>query len=356
MQFCILLTGNWIYLFMNRSINYKTIFCSLFGLLAIVSLSAYTYFTDHDKPLEFSKILGADISFLPQLEASGKKFYDGGVETDAFALLKNHGFNYVRLRIFNNPAADSGYSKKNFCGLEETKKMALRIKAAQMGFLLDFHYSDNWADPQKQFKPAAWKNASYQQLQDSIHAFTKNTLTALKKQGTLPEMVQVGNEINHGMLWPDGRIKNLDTLAAFLKAGISGVKAVDKHIKVMLHIACGGQNTESRFFIDNMLKRGVKFDVIGESYYPEWHGTPDSLRKNLTDLNLRYKQEVIVAEYSQHKKEVNDIAFNLPGNKSKGTFTWEPLSWGEAIVDKQGKTNEQVDTYSALSKTYHIKQ
>lgn len=339
---------------MKKIINYKTV--SAFGLLAIVFLSGYTYVAEYEKPLKFDKILGADISFLPQLEAAGKKFYDKGVQVDAFDLLKNHGFNYVRLRIFNNPGADSGYSKKNYCGLEETSKMAFRIKAAKMGFLLDFHYSDNWADPQKQFKPSAWKNATFQQLQDSIYAFTKNTLLVLKKQGTLPEMVQVGNEINHGLLWPDGKIQNLDTLAAFLKAGINGVKEVDKHIKVMLHIACGGQNAESRFFIDNMLKRGVAFDVIGESYYPEWHGTPDSLKKNLTDLNVRYKQEVMVAEYSQHKQEVNDIEFNLPGNKIKGTFTWEPLSWGEAIVDQQGNTNDFVNTYSRLSKTYRIEQ
>jgi arabinogalactan endo-1,4-beta-galactosidase len=330
--------------------------CLLSVVLVIVSLSAYTRFAVNSKPVKVNKILGADISFLPQLEAEGKKFYDKDVQVDAFKLLKNHGFNYVRLRIFNNPAADSGYSKKVYCGLADTKKMASRIKAAKMGFLLDFHYSDNWADPQKQHKPEAWKNANFQQLQDSIQAFTRNTLLALKKQGTLPEMVQVGNEINHGMLWPDGGIKNLDTLASFLKAGIRGVKEVDGHIKIMLHIACGGQNAESRFFIDNMLKRGVAFDVIGESYYPEWHGTPDNLKKNLTDLNTRYKQEVMVAEYSQHKPEVNDVEFNLPGNKLKGTFIWEPLSWGETVVDKQGKANSYVDIYSDLRKQYKISQ
>jgi beta-galactosidase/arabinogalactan endo-1,4-beta-galactosidase len=326
------------------------------GLLVIMSLSAYKQLSAGKKPVEFDKIMGADISFLPQLEAEGRKFYDNGVQKDAFTVLKDHGFNYVRLRIFNNPQADSGYSKQGYCGVNDTRKMALRIKNAHMGFLLDFHYSDTWADPGKQFKPAAWKNADFTQLQDSLRTFTKNTLLALKAQGTLPDMVQVGNEISHGMLWPDGRLKNLDTLAAFIKAGIKGVKDVDNHIKIMLHIASGGQNADSRYFVDNMLKRGVKFDIIGESYYPEWHGTPDSLKKNLTDLNTRYKQAVIVAEYSQHKREVNDIEYNLPGNKLKATFIWEPLSWGETIVDKEGKGNNYLNTYSTISKDYHISQ
>ncbi len=306
--------------------------------------------------IHFDKILGADISFLPQLEESGHKFYDNGIQKDAIQLLKDHGFNYIRLRIFNNPTSDSGYSKKGYCDLESTKKMALRIKAAGMGFLLDFHYSDNWADPGKQHKPAAWKHADFQQLQDSLKAFTKNTLLALKEQGTLPDMVQVGNEINHGMLWPDGTTKHLDTLAAFFKAGIAGVRSVDKSVKVVLHIACGGENSESIYFVDNMLKRDVKFDIIGESYYPRWHGIPDSLKRNITDLTTRYKQDVLIVEYSQNKQVVNDIAFSIPGNKLKGTFIWEPLNTGEPAFDRDGNANEFMKTYSDISRQYNIKQ
>jgi len=323
-------------------------------LLGAGVLSAYKSSPAKNVPVKFNLIMGADISFIPQLEAEGRKFYDNGVSKDPFTILKNHGFNYVRLRIFNNPKADSGYSAKGYCGLGDTKKMALRIKEAGMGFLLDFHYSDTWADPAHQYKPAAWKNLNNQQLQDSIKAFTRLTLLALKKQGTLPDMVQVGNEINHGILWPDGRAKNLDTLAGFLKAGTNTVREVSGRIRVMLHIACGGQNAESRYFIDNMLKRGVKFDIIGESYYPEWHGKPDSLRRNLTDLNARYKQDVIVVEYSQLKREVNDIAFSLPGNKVKGTFIWEPFNWGETFVDKQGNTNTHIAAYDSVKTQYHI--
>jgi arabinogalactan endo-1,4-beta-galactosidase len=340
---------------MENKMNFKLAGFILTGTLALI-LTGFGLYKDEPKVKVPARIMGADISFLPQLEAEGRKFYINGMPKDAIKILKETGFNYIRLRLFNNPRADSGYSKKGYCDIAQTKEMALRIKAAKMGFLLDFHYSDTWADPAKQFKPAAWKTLSFLQMQDSIRVFTRNSLLALKKQGTLPQMVQVGNEINHGMLWPDGNIKNLDTLAAFLKAGIKGVKDVDQSIRVMLHIACGGQTKESEFFVDNMLKRGVTFDILGQSYYPEWHGTPDSLRNNLTLLTKKYKQDVIVVEYSQHKQQVNDVAFNLPGNKLKGTFIWEPLSWGETIFDKAGKANTYLDTFKVVSKKYQIKQ
>jgi len=305
---------------------------------------------------KIGEMIGADISFLPELESKGRKFYENGVEKDAIAILKDKGFNYIRLRIFNDPGADSGYSPhKGFCDLEHTKQMALRIKKAGLKFLLDFHYSDTWADPQKQFKPSAWAIHNFTQLSEDVHDFTKKVLSSLKEQGTLPDMVQVGNEINHGMIWPDGAIKNLDTLTDFLKAGIAAVKETDPSIIIMLHIACGGQNQESRFFIDNMLQRGVIFDVIGESYYPRWHGTTDDLKNNLTDLATRYKQDIIIVEYSQKKQEVNDIAFTLPGNKGKGTCIWEPLSWGETFFDREGKSNDLLDIYPVIHKKYAIK-
>lgn len=305
--------------------------------------------------VERDKIIGADISWLPQYEDQGRKYYEDDKATDAIQILKDKGFNYIRLRIFNNPRADSGYSKKGYCDLEGTKKMALRIKAAGMGFLLDFHYSDNWADPGKQHIPAAWRGLSYAQMQDSVRAFTQMVLKQLATQGTLPDMVQVGNEINHGMLWPMARIEHLDTLAGILRAGIAGVKAVDKHAKIMLHIACGGQNKESRFFLDNMIARKVKFDIIGESYYPEWHGTINDLRNNINDLATRYKQDVIVVEYTKFKTEVNDVAFNVPGKKIKGTFIWEPLSYQEAVFDKTGHPNAYLDLYPKIKARYGVK-
>ena len=325
-------------------------------LVLLVCLLVFAFMPSGSFRVKKERILGADISFLPQLEDKGLKFTDKAVQEDAIEILKNHGFNYIRLRIFNDPGTDSGYSpKKGFCDLEHTKKMALRIKALGMKFLLDFHYSDTWADPGKQFKPEAWKNLDFSELQEAVRSYTKKVIGALKSQGTPPDMVQIGNEINHGMIWPDGNSSHPDTLAALLKAGIGGVKELDPGIRIMLHIACGGQNKESRFFIDNMLSRHVEFDLIGESYYPQWHGTLQELQENLTDLAARYKKDIVVVEYSRFKKEVNEIVFNLPGEKGLGTFIWEPLNTWEFIFDKKGQSIDSLlRIYDDLTRKYKI--
>jgi len=305
------------------------------------------------KRREVGKMLGADISFLPELEARGMKFSDNGVAKDAVEILKDHGFNYVRLRIFNNPAADSGYSPgKGFCDLPHTLAMAKRVKAAGMKLLLDFHYSDYWADPGKQYKPAAWKGLDFTALKKEVYDFTKQVMEALKAQGTTPDMVQVGNEINHGIVWPEGNVSYFDQLAQLINAGNAAVKAVDPTVILMLHVALGGQNDESVFFIDNMVARGVQFDVIGESYYPKWHGTLEDLEYNLNDLSRRYDRDVIVVEYSHRKEAVNKIGFEVKGGRGKGTCIWEPLSTWEKFFDEQGKANELLKLYDAISRQY----
>ncbi|MDP4150869.1 MAG: beta-galactosidase GalA [Bacteroidota bacterium] len=324
------------------------------GSLDVMDIDpAYALKGEAARPREAGKMLGADISFLPQLEARGMKFSDKGVEKDPILILKDHGFNTVRLRIFNDPGLDSGYSPgKAFCDLEHTKAMAKRVKAAGMRLLLDLHYSDTWADPGKQFKPAAWRGMTFAALKKALFDYTQGVIGALKEQGTTPDMVQVGNEINHGLVWPEGSISNLDSLSQLLSAGIAAVKSVDPSIVIMLHIALGGQHDESAFFIDQMLARGVHFDVIGESYYPKWHGTTDDLRNNLTELTQRYGKDVIVVEYSGRKQEVNAIAFGLPGGKGKGTCIWEPLNTWESLFDRDGKSNEFLKMYDEISAAY----
>ncbi|PZX62843.1 beta-galactosidase GalA [Hydrotalea sandarakina] len=313
----------------------------------------YTLSSTQMHSRKIDKIIGADISFLPQLEAEGRKFYDGDTANDAIQILKHHGFNFIRLRMFNNPANDSGYAPgKGFCDLAHTVQMAKRIKAAGLQWLLDFHYSDTWADPGKQFLPAAWENLNFTQLKDSVYAFTRNALLVLKNANALPSMVQVGNEINHGILWPVGNIQHPDSLAQLLNAGIAAVKSVDPSMPIMLHIALGGQNDESVFFLNNMLERGVHFDVIGLSYYPKWHGTLNDLAYNLNDLVQRYQKDVIVVEYSAKKEAVNDKVFQLPNGKGKGTFIWEPLNTWEAIFDKNGHANTHLYLYDTLKKKY----
>jgi beta-galactosidase len=299
------------------------------------------------------KILGADISFLPELEDRGMKFQDKGQKKDVIEILKAHGINYIRLRIFNDPSTAKGYSPgKGYCDLEHTKQMAARIKKAGMKFLLDFHYSDYWADPQQQNKPSAWEGLAFSQLTMALKEYTKNVLIALKEQGTMPEMVQIGNEINHGLVWPEGHISHPDSLAVLIRAGIEAVKEVDPSIIIMLHLALGGQNDESVFWLDNMFARGVDCDIIGLSYYPRWHGTLEDLDYNLNDLILRYGKYVNVVEYSHKKQEVNDVAFNLMDNKGTGTFIWEPLSTWESIFDKEGKSNELIRIYDEVSRKY----
>jgi beta-galactosidase len=168
----------------------------------------------------------------------------------------------------------------------------------------------------------------------------------------MPDMVQVGNEINHGMMWPEGHVSHFDSLAQLFKAGADAVRAVDPSIVIMQHLALGGQNDEAVWYLNNMFSRGVDFDVIGLSYYPKWHGTISDLQNNLRDLSQRYNKDVIVVEYSQLKKEVNDAAFNVPENRGKGTFIWEPLSWGETVVDKSGNSNELLNVYDEIAKEY----
>jgi beta-galactosidase len=303
--------------------------------------------------LKVPKMIGADISFLPQLEDRGIKFYEDGKQIDAIKLLKEHGMNFIRLRIFVHPGAKDGYAPgKGYCGLKYTLGMAKRVKAAGMKLLLDFHYSDTWADPQKQYIPAAWSNLDYQQLKDTVYAYTVHVLDDFKAQGTLPDMVQVGNEINHGLLWPIGHISHPDQLAGLLKEGVAAVKAVNSNTPVMMHLALGGQNQEARFWLNNMLARGVKFDVIGLSYYPRWHGTLEDLDNNLHDLAVRYHKPVYVAEYSNFKKAVTEISFSEPKGLGKGSCIWEPLNWRSRLFTKKGGVTPLMNVYDQLNKEY----
>ncbi|MBN2615120.1 MAG: glycosyl hydrolase 53 family protein [Bacteroidales bacterium] len=303
--------------------------------------------------IKVPKMIGADISWLPQLEARGIKFYENGKVVDPVKLLAEHGMNFIRLRIFVHPGATDGYAPgTGYCGLKYTLAMAKRVKEAGMKLLLDFHYSDTWADPQKQYTPESWSKLDYQQLKDTVYAYTVRTLEDFKAQGTLPDMVQVGNEINHGFLWPMGHISHPDQLAGLLREGVAGVKAVNPETPVMMHLALGGQNQEAKFWLDNMLARGVKFDVIGLSYYPRWHGTLEDLKNNLHDLALRYHKPIYVAEYSDFKKTVTQISFSEPNGLGKGSCIWEPLNWRSRLFNKKGKVTPLMDVYNQLHKDY----
>ncbi len=329
----------------------KPLLCLLLTFVATICDPCYA---DEGTP---PFIIGADISWVQQQEDEGVRFSDQGTEKDILDILKAHGFNWVRLRVFHTPKAEKGYSAKGYCDLPHTLVMAKRVKAAGMGFLLDFHYSDTWADPGHQVKPAAWTDLHGKDLEQAVHDHTREVVSALKKQGTLPDIVQIGNEISNGMLWPDGKMwesGDWDTFCGLVKAGIAGVNDVDKSVKIMIHLAWGGQNAKSRAFLDRLFAQSVDFDILGQSYYPRWHGTLEELKSNLTDLAGRYKQDIMVVEYTvPNVRKMNDIVRELPDGKGLGTFIWEPTKWrGGALFDPQGRTKAAIDAYPEMAKEY----
>ena len=310
-------------------------------------------------------VIGADISFVPQEEARGKTYSENGVEKDVLEILKNNRFNWIRLRLFVDPDAENGYSRGGggFCGLDKTVEMAKRVKAAGMKFLLDFHYSDTWADPGKQFMPASWERLNGSGLEGQVYRYTNETIKQFIEEGVRPDMVQIGNEINNGMLWPQGKLpegdmkvnsdEEMESFCVLLRCASAAVRAADPAIVVMVHIACGGQNAESVAFFDKIISRDVKFDVIGQSYYPEYHGTLDDLKYNLNDLAGRYQKPIFVVEYHENRKEVNDIVHNIPDGMGLGTFIWEATSpgWG-GLFDRAGNTNDYMKIYPEIYRAY----
>ncbi|WP_037680063.1 glycosyl hydrolase 53 family protein [Streptomyces griseus] len=235
-------------------------------------------------------IKGADISSLPKSEAKGGVYKNGsGATGDAVTILKNAGMNYARVKVWVNPA--DGYNNKT-----RVLALAKRVKAAGMKLLVDFHYSDNWADPGKQTKPAAWAGHSYSRLKTDVYDHTYDVLSALKAQGTTADMVQVGNEINGGMLWNEGSTSNWSQLAGLLNSGYSAVKAVNPSTTVALHLAKGGDLAGTRWWFDSAVSNGVKFDAIGLSYYGYWHGPLSDFQSTLDDAAARYGKPVFVAE------------------------------------------------------------
>lgn len=284
---------------------------------------------------EFAK--GADVSWVPQMEATGYQFYDtDGSRKDVLQILKDRGMNTVRLRVFVNPSDDP---RSGHCSKEET--IAFAVRAQKMGFriMIDFHYSDSWADPGKQNKPEAWKNLSFDQLTQAVYDHTFDVMTALKKAGVTSEWVQIGNEIPGGMLWPDGSTDNWKQLGILLNKGYDAVKAVDKQIKVIVHVDEGDNIQKFRTFFDNATAQKVQYDVIGLSYYPFWvkkdyTETIANLEANLKNLITRYQKEVMVVEVGgEYDKVENTKALleatikavrALPDNKGLGVLYWEP--------------------------------
>lgn len=283
---------------------------------------------------------GADVGWLPRMEASGFVFKDrDGKATDCLKILKEHGIDTIRLRVWVDP---SGNPKSGHCGRDEVVALAERAKKRGFRIMIDFHYSDTWADPSHQKKPAAWEGHDVTRLEQDVFDHTTDVLKALRARGVTPEWVQIGNEIRDGMLWPEGRAGTQPgNLAALINVGYRATKAIDSGIKVVVHVDSGQDNGLFRWFFDQMEKHGARFDVIGASCYPSRVNegmdrlkTIDALVENLTDMAARYHKEVMVVEIGAESVKPGETRTMLaraiagiraiPENKGLGVIYWEP--------------------------------
>lgn len=297
-------------------------------------------------------LAGADLSHLAFFEARGVAYQAKGETNEACAILREKGLNCARLRLFTSSAEQAAGNPYNYINnLDYTLPLAVRAKRAGLKLLLDFHYSDTWADPGKQAKPSAWTNLSFLELEERIYTYSSNTLAAFKAAGAPPEYVQVGNEIIGGLLWPDGRVggsyetaPQWSQFARLLKAAIRGVKdgSGETTPKIVIHIDRGGDWSATQWFFDRLRQQDVEFDVIGQSYYPFWHGTLAALKTCLSNAVVRYDKPIIIAEtafpwtnsgaiqgipaspegQAQFVAELAKITKSLPKNRGYGVFWW----------------------------------
>ena len=327
--------------------------------------------TDYEPRTNDNYILGADVSSLAEYVDNGAIFIDtDGNEKPLLALLKNHGFNYIRLRTFIDPSADYGYASGDgqWCNAKSEAyndkahiiEMAKQVKAAGLKLLLDFHYSDTWADPNKQVIPHTWRNINnIDDLALEVKNYTIEVLTDMKAVGVVPDMVQVGNEITPGMLIHiptedtdcygnnsvinnivNGSTANWGNLATLLKAGIEGVKEVNENTPIMLHIENTGDKEGVEHWVDQALEHNVTFDVLGLSAYEKWQGPSSQWQSTLDSLASRYSElSFSFVEYNPQRRLLNDIMLGLPDKRGLGTFFWEPVlsgEWGESMFNQNG--------------------
>lgn len=337
--------------------------------------------------MEKSMIRGMDVSSYLEMKDKGYQYFDeSGKEVDVLEYAIKRGFNYARLRLWNEPENEP--ESGGYCNLAQTIITAKKIKELGMGFFLDFHYSDWWADPGHQKKPKAWEHLSVDGLCQAVYDFTKSCMEQLDQAGVYPDMVQIGNEIRTGMLFPDGVVPNWDNLARFVNAGIRAVlDTKGTHgTRIVLHLDQGGKYEYYREWFDQMMARGVKdFDIIGLSYYPFWHGTFSMFRQTMDALVERYHKDLVVAETAhafrksggsffreeqeraagfpatpENQKKVLELIISIIASAEEhrglGFFYWEPFSrapedsdgWGVCmgIMDENGKPTKG---YEAIS-------
>ena len=306
-------------------------------------------------------IKGADISWVTEMESKGIQFYNkNGVATECFALMKEIGMNAIRIRVWVNPA-----NKWN--GIEDVIAKCVRAKNLGLQLLIDFHYSDNWADPSKQTKPAAWSTASFPILKDSLKKHTLFVLNQLKSAGIQPTWVQIGNETDDGILWPEGKASlNMQNFAQLISAGAEASKTVFPNAKVMVHVSNGWNNSLFRWIFDGLKNNGVKWDIMGMSLYPTWapggwQNANNLCLQNMNDMVSRYNTPVMVVEVgmpwdnpSEAKLFIQDLINKVKlvnGRNGLGVFYWEPESYNNwqgyslGAFDNNGKPTIALDPF-----------
>lgn len=303
---------------------------------------------------------GADVSWLTQMEASGYKFYSAaGTSMDCMQLLQGLGINSIRLRVWVNPAG--GWN-----GNADVVAKAVRAHQLGMRILLDFHYSDTWADPGHQTKPASWTAYDFPTLVNTVNSYTLSVLDTLKANGVIPSWVQIGNETNNGMLWPDGMAStNMANFAALVNAGYKAVKSVADSIKVIVHISNGYDNSLFRWMFDGLQAAGAQYDIIGMSLYPSssnWASYDDSCLVNMNDMVARYHKSVMICEIGMPVNQaatceafITDLIHKVravSGGNGLGVFYWEPecynnwQGYGMGAFDNMGKPTVAMNAFN----------
>jgi len=283
----------------------KTFGYFLILILLNVSCSLFGIGDDDEKPKIVLKF-GGDFSVLKKMEDAGGLYKVNGVVKEGYEIFQENGYTWARLRLLHTPSGVGPVCND----LNYTIKSAQNAKQSGFKILLNLHYSDMLANPGHQKIPAIWENISFNILQDSVYNYTKSVIEAMNKAGATPDMVQIGNEINNGMLWPFGKlwtesnITNWNNLSALLKAGVRGVREAENGamIQIMIHAANGGNVDASYNFYKNIIDNGVDFDVIGVSYYPWWHGTFIELESNILFLSNQFKQDFSIVETAYYAK------------------------------------------------------
>ena len=333
-------------------------------------------------------VKGMDLSTLLELEKCGAKYYVDGTETDILDIMKKYDVDTIRIRLWNDPWSESGESYgAGENDLKTTLAIAKKVTDAGLGVLLNFHYSDFWADPGKQIKPKAWEGYSVEELEQAVYDFTADTMKVFKENGINTTMVQVGNEITNGFLWPDGHVKNLAAMAGLLQAGIYAVKEECPEARIVLHLDFGTDAELYERWFDAIEPFDIDYDIIGMSYYPHWNGGLNLLLDNMNRVSQKYGKDVMIAETSigyttdtlgctglvftqelekntgypateagqmQFLSDLFEIVRSVSGGHGIGVFYWEPAwlpiptcTWANA--NGRAYMNDQVEAGNSMA-------